>query len=367
MDQIQNKKPQYETILITGGAGFVGSNLSVCFKKEYPYSRILAFDNLRRRGSELNIPRLRENGVEFFHGDIRYPEDLELGCKVDLLLECSAEPSVLAGYGESPQYLIDTNLVGAINCLEVARKNRADVIFFSTSRVYPYEAINNIRAVEDETRFEWSEIQDKDIPGWSKDGINADFTLIGPKTMYGATKLCAEILLQEYIRMYGLRGIINRCGVITGPWQFGKIDQGVVSLWVASHIFQKDLSYIGFGGTGKQVRDFIHVEDLFRLLQLQLEQLDSCSGETFNVGGGKKQSFSLLELTKVCEEVIGNRIRISPVLENRHGDIRIYLSDYRKVQKLYDWEPRIDLVATIEGIVKWIKDQEKSLLYVLCA
>ena len=365
MDRVQNKKPQYETILITGGAGFVGSNMSVFLKREYPYARVDAFDSLKRRGSELNISRLRESGVEFIHGDIRNPEDLELGYKVDLLLECSAEPSVLAGYGESPQYLINTNLVGTINCLEVARKNRADVIFLSTSRVYPYERINNIRAVEDETRFEWSEIQDEYIPGWSRDGINVDFTLSGPKTLYGATKLCSEILLQEYIKMYGLRGIINRCGIITGPWQFGKVDQGIVSLWVASHVFQKDLSYIGFGGTGKQVRDFIHVEDLFNLLQLQLEQIDSCNGEIFNVGGGKKQSFSLLELTKVCEEVTGNRINILPMQGNRPGDIKIYLSDCAKVQQLLDWKPRIDLFATIKEIAEWINDQEKSLRYVL--
>ena len=190
---------------------------------------------------------LKDNNVEFIHGDIRNPEDLEFKCKIDILLECSAEPSVLAGYGESPAYLINTNLVGTINCLELARKNNSDVIFLSTSRVYPYDAVNSIKTIETDTRFEWAEKQGRDIQGWSNDGIGVDFLLIGPKSMYGATKLCSEIILQEYIAMYGIRGIINRCGVIAGPWQFGKVDQGVFTLWMLSHYFKRPLKYIGFG------------------------------------------------------------------------------------------------------------------------
>ena len=366
MTKVQPKQLQYETMLITGGAGFVGSNLAVFFKKEFPHMRIFALDNLKRRGSELNIKRLQENGIEFIHGDIRNPEDLDFDTKVDLLLECSADPSFLGGYGESPQYIINTNLVGTINCLELARKDNSDIIFISTSRVYPYDAINSIKTIEKETRFEWCEEQSRKIPGWSKKGIDIDFTLIGPRSMYGATKLCSEIMLQEYIKMYGIRGFINRCGIIAGPWQFGKVTQGVVSLWVAGHIFRKDLSYIGFGGTGKQVRDFIHVKDFFNLLLLQLQRLDSCNGDVFNVGGGRDRSFSLLELTRVCEEVTCNRINILPVLKNRPGDIAIYLSDSTKVHSLFGWKPRIALVDTIEQIAQWIKDHEMSIRQIFC-
>jgi dTDP-D-glucose 4,6-dehydratase len=120
----------YKTILITGGAGFVGSNLALLFKAKYPKTKLIVLDNLKRRGSELNILRLKDQGIVFVHGDIRNPEDCELNEKIDLLLECSAEPSVLAGFNESPRYVINTNLAGTVNCLELARKHKADIVFF---------------------------------------------------------------------------------------------------------------------------------------------------------------------------------------------------------------------------------------------
>ena len=246
----------YKKILITGGSGFVGSNLAVSSKLKYPKVKVIALDNLCRRGSELNIIRLKKNDIEFIHGDIRSPEDLELKEKIDLIIECSAEPSVLSGYGGSPGYVIDTNLTGSINCFELARKNKADIVFLSTSRVYPYGGINNLKVVEDDTRFKWQNEQDENIKGWSEEGIDVNFPLEGPRSMYGATKLCSEIILKEYISMYGLRGVVNRCGVIAGPWQFGKVSQGVFTLWMLAHFFKKPLKYIGFGGCGKQVRDF---------------------------------------------------------------------------------------------------------------
>ncbi|MFZ2356226.1 MAG: NAD-dependent epimerase/dehydratase family protein, partial [Candidatus Omnitrophota bacterium] len=99
----------YKTILVTGGAGFIGSNLAVLFKNKYPAIRVIALDNLKRRGSELNLPRLKGRNIEFIHGDIRNPEDLVLQAKIDLMIECSAEPAVLAGFGENPRYIINTN------------------------------------------------------------------------------------------------------------------------------------------------------------------------------------------------------------------------------------------------------------------
>jgi len=133
------KSSGYSNILITGGAGFVGSNLAVAFQQRYPQSDITCLDNLKRRGSELNLPRLQAAGIRFVHGDIRNREDLDLNQNVDLLIECSAEPSVLAGFDNSPDYLINTNLVGTVNCLEVARRQKADMIFLSTGRLLSRE------------------------------------------------------------------------------------------------------------------------------------------------------------------------------------------------------------------------------------
>src|SRR5215469_14946983 len=139
-------------MLVTGGVGFVGSNLAVWFKTRYPHLTVTAADNLRRRGSETILPRLREHSVDFVHCDIRNPEDLRLDHRahppIDLVLECSAEPSVLAGYGDAPDYVINTNLLGTINCLELARRTAADLIFLSSSRVYPISLLNALHTTE---------------------------------------------------------------------------------------------------------------------------------------------------------------------------------------------------------------------------
>ncbi len=125
----------HERILVTGGAGFVGATLAAAFKERHPEIEVIAFDNLRRRGSELNLAKLRDAGVVFIHGDVRSPADLaSIGEPPDLILECSAEPSAQAGYGGSPAYLIDTNLAGCFNCLELARRSKAAFVFISTSR-----------------------------------------------------------------------------------------------------------------------------------------------------------------------------------------------------------------------------------------
>ena len=349
--------------LVTGGAGFVGASLAIRLKSNYPNSRVISLDNLRRRGSELNVPRLIQHGIEFIHGDIRNREDLAGIGKVDSIIECSAEPSVLAGYSSSPDYLINTNLLGTVNCLEFARRYDSIFIMLSTSRVYPYRSINSVDFYETENRFELED--DQEIPGSSGAGFTEDFPLTGARSLYGATKLASELLIQEYVDMYGIHAVINRCGVITGPWQFGKIDQGVVALWVAKHFWEQQLSYIGFGGEGKQVRDILHVDDLFRLVDIEMKIIESLSGEMFNVGGGRKVSMSLKELTQLCQKYTGNSVSIKRIEENRPADIRIYLTDNSKISKSTGWKPEVSVENIIEQIVAWIKDNENSLRGIL--
>ena len=349
--------------LVTGGAGFVGASLAIRLKSNYPNSRVISLDNLRRRGSELNVPRLIQHGIEFIHGDIRNREDLAGIGKVDSIIECSAEPSVLAGYSSSPDYLINTNLLGTVNCLEFARRYDSIFIMLSTSRVYPYRSINSVDFYETENRFELED--DQEIPGSSGAGFAEDFPLTGARSLYGATKLASELLIQEYVDMYGIHAVINRCGVITGPWQFGKIDQGVVALWVAKHFWEQQLSYIGFGGEGKQVRDILHVDDLFRLVDIEMKIIESLSGEMFNVGGGRKVSMSLKELTQLCQKYTGNSVSIKRIEENRPADIRIYLTDNSKISKSTGWKPEVSVENIIEQIVAWIKDNENSLRGIL--
>ena len=207
------------------------------------------------------------------------------------MIDCSAEPSVQAGLGGSPRAVLDTNLVGTINCLEAARARGAAFLFLSTSRIYPIAALNDLPFTETETRFRWDDVPG--IAGFSERGIAEGFTLDGARSFYGTSKLAGEQLIQEYVFSYGMRALINRCGVIAGPWQMGKVDQGVITLWVARHYFGQPLRYTGFGGHGKQVRDILHVHDLFDLLQLQLEAPERWDGRVYNVGGGNDGSVSL--------------------------------------------------------------------------
>lgn len=348
-----------ETILITGGCGFVGSNLAIKLKQDNPSSKIICFDNLKRRGSELNISRLKENNIEFIHGDIRNKEDFDAVGEISLLIEAAAEPSVLSGIDSTPDYLLNTNLQGAINCLNLAVKNNAKFIFLSTSRIYPINNLSKISYIEGDSRFLISKNQT--LSGISEQGISEDFPLNGARSFYGTSKLSAELLIQEYVEFYGLNAIINRCGVITGPWQMGKVDQGVVVLWLAKHFWKKELSYIGFGGEGKQVRDILHIDDLYRLIQLQLKDFKTFNGEIFNAGGGLDVSISLKELTEICEELTGNKITIHSVKENRAADIPIYITDNSKITALCGWKPQLDAKATLADIFEWIKQNESTL------
>jgi CDP-paratose 2-epimerase len=350
-------------ILITGGAGFVGSSLAFALKKNYPSYEIYCLDNLKRKGSELNVARFGGADINFIHGDIRNKEDFDPIPAVNYVIEASAEPSVLAGLDGTPDYLINTNLVGTINCLNFAKKSKARFIFLSTSRVYPIKAIEKLNYIETDTRFELTDNQI--IEGVSWKGISENFPLNGARSLYGATKLASELIIQEYQEFYGLETVINRCGVITGPWQMGKADQGVMVLWVAKHFYEQQLAYIGYGGTGKQTRDMLHVQDLYRLIDYQIHNFDKVNGEILNAGGGVEISASLQELTQICQIVTGKSIPIKPITENRSADIPIYITDNTKVTTLTGWKPELSIQKIVEDITIWISENEERLSYVL--
>jgi CDP-paratose 2-epimerase len=352
-----------KTVLVTGGCGFVGSSLALSLKLEYPSHRIIAFDNLKRRGSELNIKRLQLAGIEFIHGDIRKKEDIVAVGSFDILIEAAAEPSVLAGINQGIDYLVDTNLVGTLYCLDIAARYGAQVIFLSTSRVYPIPYIDKIRYTESDTRFV---IQaDQELPGVSEKGISEQFPTDAARSFYGASKLASELFLLEYCDNNNLKAVINRCGVLTGPWQMGKVDQGVVVLWMARHYWKGKLGYFGYGGTGKQVRDFLHVDDLYSLVKIQLEDVNTYSGNIYNVGGGVSVSASLQELTAYCQKITGNTIEIGSVKENRAADIPVYISDNTKISTLSGWQPTRSVETILTDIYQWLVANEADLKPIL--
>lgn len=345
-------------ILITGGAGFVGANLGVSLAARHPEWELVALDSLMRRGSELNLPRLREAGVGFVHGDVRERGDLAAAGGFDAMIECSAEPSVMAGLSD-PSYLVQTNLLGAFNCLERAREEDAFVVFLSTSRVYPVAPQLELALEETETRYELA--AEQPLPGAGPGGIAEDFPLPGARTLYGATKLAAEHLIEEYAETFGLRAVVNRCGVIAGPWQMGKIDQGVFSWWLLSHHFERPLTYIGFGGGGKQVRDLLHVDDLVDLVDEQLGDPEGWSGAVANVGGGREHSLSLLETTELCRELTGIEVEIGADPQTRPGDVPIYLSDCSRLFSRTEWRPRRTPRETLADLLDWARANEDAV------
>ena len=350
-------------ILITGGAGFIGSTLAISFKNKYPDYTISALDNLKRRGSELNLNRLNSAGVQFLHGDIRNPEDLIDIKQIDLIIDASADPSVLSGINSSIAGVINTNLSGTANCLELAHLHHASFIFLSTSRVYPIKKLESCKYEEQDTRFTYSDKQDQ--KGVSSKGISEEFSLEGSRSFYGTTKLASELLITEYSELMGMKTIINRCGVVSGPGQMGKIDQGVLVLWLARHYFMGSLNYIGYGGGGKQIRDVLHVDDLFDLVDEQVHHMDKYNGQTFNVGGGLTSSFSLCELTELCRNITTNTIPIASIKENRPADIRMYASDNSKLFNFTDWRPQRDLPNLLKDTFVWIQQHEKELKSIL--
>lgn len=329
-------------VLITGGAGFVGSNLARSFVENG--DEVIIMDNLSRRGSEMNLPHFKKLGIHFIHGDVRIPLDFELvSLDYELIIHGAAEPSV-----DASSDCFATNVQGTINAINFARKYRAEkFIYLSSSRVYSLASLNQIKYKENDTRFIMTEM----------DGISEDFPTNTERTFYGATKLASEMFLQEYAG-YSISPdiFINRCGVMAGPWQFGKINQGVFALWMMRHYFAKDLKYTGFGGAGKQVRDLLHPKDLFDLIQIQIADEDPDRAGVYNVGGGLEVSTSMLELTKICQEITGNTVKINSNPHTRTSDIPIYISDLTKVKEWYGWHPKRTVEDIMKDIHTWIQN-----------
>jgi CDP-paratose 2-epimerase len=350
-------------ILVTGGAGFVGSTLCLQLKKKYPNYEITAFDNLKRRGSELNLADFQKAEIGFIHGDIRNNEDILAAGAFDVLIEASAEPSVTAGLDSDPTYVINNNLYGSINCFNACLKYGAKLIFLSTSRVYPIETIEKALFEENETRFSFALNQPQN--GISERGISEGLTLEGARSFYGTTKLSSEMFIQEYAAFYNLKAAVTRFGVIAGPRQMGKTDQGVVTLWMAKHYWNQSLKYIGYGGAGKQVRDILHVDDLVDLVDLQIHQIEKFDRKIYNVGGGLENSASLLEMTAICEKITGNKITIGSEIETRPADLRMYITDNAKIESEIGWKPKRSVETVFKDIYSWIKANETQLELIL--
>lgn len=343
-------------ILITGICGFVGSRIALRLAATVPGIEINGIDNLSRHGSETNLETLKKHGVKVFHGDVRLSSDLRAIPRCDWVIDCAANPSVVAGVlpdsGCSAEQLVEHNLSGTLHILEYCRQHTAGMILLSTSRVYSSEALTRLPLRETSSRFE-PEPAAAPVPGFSSNGIAENFSTTPPLSLYGATKLSSEIMALEYSAAFKFPVWINRCSVIGGPGQFGKADQGIFSFWVYSAALGRPLKYIGFGGSGKQVRDCMVPEDVADLIMLQMTDPGRNVPRICNIGGGTAAALSLRELTGLCESCFKSAVTVQPSPDPRPYDIPYFVTDTTLARRSWGWKPSKTGEEIILDICRW--------------
>ena len=334
-------------ILITGGCGFVGTNLCLFLKKKK--YQIYSLDNLTRKGSKYNLKLLKKNRIKNYKLDISKYKNFESLPKFNLIIDCCAEAAVEVSKKDTDK-VFNTNLIGTYNILKKAKKDKSKLLFLSSSRVYPLDTFKKLTK---------NKIIKKKISINNK--INEKTNVIGVKSIYGFTKLSSEMLIEEFSFQFNLKYIINRFGVISGPLQFGKQDQGFVSLWIWRHLNKLKLNYIGYGGYGHQLRDVLHINDLCELIYLQIKKLNKIYNKTFTVGGSNYSKISLLQLTNICRKITGNKIKIGKIFKTSSYDIPYYVSDNSKISKTYGWKVKKNINDIIKDIYNWLSKNKKII------
>lgn len=346
-------------VLVTGACGFVGSELIRAILHTHPTWEVVGIDNFSRAGSWLNKEPLEKLGVRLIHGDIRNESDLENLPAVNWVIDAAANPSVLAGIDgkSSSRQLVEHNLHGTINLLEFCKRHGAGFILLSTSRVYSIPPLVNLKVRVENEAF----VPDADqiFPaGLSPNGVSEAFTTSAPVSLYGATKLASEQLALEYGHTFGFPVWINRCGVLAGAGQFGHPAQGIFAFWIHSFREGRPLKYIGFGGSGHQVRDCLHPRDLVSLLEKQAaEPIETTKPRITNFAGGIGNSMSLANLTAWSRR----RFPESPTTvavptEERRFDIPWMVLDASSAKTLWGWQPHTAVQDVCEEIAGFADD-----------
>lgn len=348
-------------ILITGVCGFVGSEVARCLLEQEEGISIVGLDNFIRPGSEQNRLRLTEMGVRVLHGDLRCAADLEALPKVDWVIDAAANPSVLAGMDgqSSSRQLVEHNLIGTINLLEFCKKHQAGFVLLSTSRVYSIPPLASLAVEVQGKRFVPIE---KNLPaGLSRAGVGEDFTTAPPVSLYGSTKVASEVLALEYGLSFDLPVWVNRCGVLAGAGQFGRPDQGIFAFWIHSWRWNYPLKYIGFEGSGAQLRDLFHPSDLTRMVRKQMAKSGVSGRRIYNLGGGAHNAFSLAELSHWCSERFTPR-EVAADPQARMFDIPWMVMDASRAKADFDWCPERsgqsileELAVHAEANPDWLK------------
>jgi len=338
------------TVLITGGAGFIGSNLAERLLQT-PETHVRIFDNLSRSGVERNLAWLKtksHGNLELIEGDVRNIDAVRKAVDgVTEIYHFAAQVAVTTSV-DDPGLDFQVNAVGTFNVLEAARKSslKPFILFTSTNKVYG--ALESVPVIADGTRYR---AKDPLFCGVSEQQC-LDF-----HSPYGCSKGTADQYVRDFGRIYGLPTVVFRMSCIAGPRQFGNEDQG----WVAHFLYSVLTGHrITIYGDGLQVRDVLHVHDLVDAMVKVREQSVITSGQIFNVGGGPKRAFSVMEMLHAIEEATGKAVRLEHRAV-RPGDQPLYISDTSKLERITGWLPRRD-ISTILGDIRafWVEEHERE-------
>jgi CDP-paratose 2-epimerase len=337
-------------ILVSGIAGFVGSTLARALLEHRPATRIVGLDNLSAPGSPTNVADLRARGIELFHGDLRCASDLESLPAADWVLDCAANPCVIAGVDgrTSSRQLVEHNLVGTLNLLEYCKRHGAGFLLLSTSRVYSIPPLSTLPLAARDGAFALDAARPLP-PGITAAGVSEAFSTAAPVSLYGATKLASEALALEYGSAFGLPVWIDRCGVLAGAGQFGRPTQGIFAYWIHSWARRRPLKYIGFDGLGHQVRDCLHPEDLVPVLLAQMDARAASAERIFNLGGGIAAARSLRQLSAWCADRLGpHEVASDPT--PRPFDLPWVVLDSTRAARAFGWRPARSVESILDEI-----------------
>jgi CDP-paratose 2-epimerase len=334
-------------VLVTGGAGFIGSNLVASLIRDGHH--VTVFDALRRRGTSHNLEWLRsqrhDGRLHFVKGDVRDPEALRAAAGgVGVIYHLAGQVAVTSSV-EDPRTDFEINALGTFNVLEAARRSgcRPVVVFTSTNKVYG--AIEDAAVLECESRYEYP-----DLPSGIPESQPLDF-----HSPYGCSKGAADQYVRDYARIYDLPAVVFRMSCIYGPRQFGNEDQGWLAHFMIAALAGKPITIYG---DGKQVRDVLFVDDLVRALRLAVERIDTTAGQVFNIGGGPSNALAVWrEFGGLLAELKGEEI---PVCYQpwRPGDQPYYVSDIRKADRFLGWQPHVDKAEGIRRLWEWVAAHE---------
>jgi CDP-paratose 2-epimerase len=338
------KMERFRSVLILGGAGFIGSNWARRLL-ETTEAKVHIFDNLSRPGARHNLDFLQKTAgksgrLQITIGDVRDQAKVANVVKHATEIYHFAAQVAVTNAVTDPRHDFDVNVGGTFNVLEAARESGRNPLLLFTSTNKVYGDLAGRAAVAQPTRYV--------IAG---NGATDESQPLDFHSPYGCSKGAADQYVHDYARIYGLPTVVFRMSCIAGPRQFGNEDQG----WVAHFLYSAILHIpITIYGSGLQVRDVLYVEDLLRAFESIREHQDQAAGEIFNVGGGEANSVSLLELIEYIRELTGERMDFERD-RLRAGDQLYYVSDYSKLNRMTDWRPEVNLRDALERMLGWFR------------